>query len=61
MGDNTLRRMSNTDTGKKLMRTETRRAMQRGVNEFDQRRQTVRNRRYLAGCEIMSSSLLTLY
>ena len=45
MGDNTLRRMSNTDTGKKLMRTETRRAMQRGVNEFDQRRQTVRNRR----------------
>lgn len=45
MGDNTLRRMSNTDTGRKLMRTETRRAMQRGVNEFDQRRQTVRNRR----------------
>ena len=45
MNDTTIRRMSNTDTGRKLMRKETRRAMQRGVSEFDQRRQTVRNRR----------------
>jgi len=43
--DNTIRRMSSTDTGKKLLRRETVKALRGGAKKFEGRRQTVRNRR----------------
>ena len=50
--------MSSTDTGKKLLRRETVKALRGGAKKFEGRRQTVRNRRYLSSKSTNKRELL---